>query len=215
MDVDDAANKGIGARFKVQGFPTIKVFDYGVKSDAKAYDYQGQRQQQDIVNFGNDLADKADIEPDVNEIFKQKVFDENCKGTTICVITFLPNIFDSNAGERNNYISTLKSVAKKNRKSPFNYFWLSAGDQLDLERQLGLGFGFPAVILVQPQKKKFGVMKSSFSAKSMNEFLGNIVTKGMSLQDLPGPIKFKKADKWDGKDAPVLEEEDYGEYEDL
>ena len=114
------------------------------------------------------MADKADIEPDVHEIFKQKVYDDNCKGTTICVITFLPNIFDSNASERNNYIENLKSVAKKNRKSPFNYFWLSAGDQLDLERQLGLGFGFPAVILVQPQKKKFGVMKSSFSAKNMN-----------------------------------------------
>jgi hypothetical protein len=80
------------------------------------------------------LADKADIEPDVYENFKQKVYDDNCKGTTICVITFLPNIFDSNANERNKYIETLKAVAKKNRKSPFNYFWLSAGDQLDLER---------------------------------------------------------------------------------
>jgi hypothetical protein len=39
-------------------------------------------------------------------------------------------------------------------------------------------------------------MKSSFSAKGMNEFLNGIITKGMSLQDLPGPIKFKKADKW-------------------
>jgi len=110
------------------------VFDYGFKSDPKAYVYNGARKEQDITSFGNDLADKADIEPEVTEIFKQKAYDENCKGTTICVITFLPNIFDSNANERNNYISTLKSVAKKNRKSPFNYFWLSAGDQLDLER---------------------------------------------------------------------------------
>ena len=150
MDVDDDKNKQIGSRFGVTGFPTIKVFDYGPKSDSKAYPYEGQRQAQDIVNFGNDLADKADIEPDVHEIFKQNVYDDNCKGTTICVITFLPNIFDSNANERNRYIDTLKNVAKKNRKQPFNYFWLSAGDQLDLERNLGLGFGFPAVILVQP-----------------------------------------------------------------
>jgi hypothetical protein len=69
--------------------------------------------------------------------------------------------------------------------------------------------------LVQPQKKKFGVMKSSFSQKSMNEFLSSILTRGMSLQPLPGDMKFKKADKWDGKDAPVLEEEDYGAYDDL
>ena len=50
----------------------------------------------------------------------------------------------------------------------------------------------------------------------MNEFLSSTLTKGMSLQSIPGgEIKFKKNDKWDGKDAPVLEEEDYGEYEDL
>jgi len=61
----------------------------------------------------------------------------------------------------------------------------------------------------------FGVMKSSFSAKSMNEFLSSTLTRGMSLDPLPGAMKFKKSDKWDGKDAPVLEEEDYGEYEDL
>jgi protein disulfide-isomerase A6 len=39
MDVDDATNKPIGARFGVQGFPTIKVFGYGEKSDSKASDY--------------------------------------------------------------------------------------------------------------------------------------------------------------------------------
>jgi hypothetical protein len=27
-------------------------------------------------------------------------------------------------------------------------------------------------------------------------------------------FKVKKADKWDGKDAPALEEEDYGDYGD-
>lgn len=43
MDVDEASNKGIGSRFDVKGFPTIKVFGYGAKSDAKAYDYQGAR----------------------------------------------------------------------------------------------------------------------------------------------------------------------------
>ena len=44
----------------------------------------------------------------------------------------------------------LKKVAKKNRKQPFVWFWLSAGDQLDLERDLNLGFGFPAAIAISP-----------------------------------------------------------------
>ena len=82
-------------------------------------------------------------------------------GSVSVSITFLPNILDSSAKERNDYLETLRSVSQKNRKNPFNYFWLSAGDQLDLERNLGLGFGFPAVVLVQPKKKQFGIMRSS------------------------------------------------------
>ena len=63
-------------------------------------------------------------------------------------MSFLPNIYDSNAKERKGYLSTINAVAKKNRKSPFRWFWLQAGDQLDLERELNLGFGFPAAIAI-------------------------------------------------------------------
>jgi len=42
----------------------------------------------------------------------------------ICVISFLPNIFDSNAAERSGYLSKISAVAKKNRRHPFVYFWL-------------------------------------------------------------------------------------------
>jgi hypothetical protein len=47
-------------------------------------------------------------------------------------------------------------------KHPFVFFWLSAGDQLDIERTLGLGFGFPAVMVIAPQKKMMATMRSSF-----------------------------------------------------
>jgi len=137
-------------RFGVQGFPTIKVFDYGPKSDSKAYPYNGERTASAITNFGAGLAEKADIEPDLHELYNQKIYDEECKGQVICVLSFLPNIFDSNAKERKGYIEMVKKVAKKNRRSPFKWFWLSAGDQLDTERQLNLGFGFPAVVVISP-----------------------------------------------------------------
>jgi hypothetical protein len=32
---------------------------------------------------------------------------------------------------------------------------------------------------------------------------------------LDKPLAFKKVDKWDGKDAAPLEEEDYGSYDEL
>jgi hypothetical protein len=161
-----------------------------------------------------DLAEKANIEPEVNELINQKVYTEECSGTVICMVSFLPNIYESNAKERNGYLDVIKSAAKKNRKQPFKWFWLGAGDQLDLERQLNLGFGFPALIAIAPQKKMIATMRSSFSAKNLNEFSSDLLIGKGGLETLTSQIKVKKVDKWDGKDAPVIEEEDLSMYDD-
>lgn len=76
--VDATVEKDLGQRFRVEGFPTIKVFDYGSKSDSKAYDYQGERTASGIVSFANDLLDRADIAPDVIQLTKQAQYDEEC-----------------------------------------------------------------------------------------------------------------------------------------
>lgn len=129
-------------------------------------------------------------------------------------MSFLPNIYDSNANERNKYIDIIKKVAKKNRKHSFEWFWLSAGDQLDLERDLGLGFGFPAVVAISPTKKMIATMRSSFSPENLNEFLSDLLIGRGGLASLSGPIKIKKAEAWNGEDAPPLEDDSYL-YEDL
>lgn len=116
------------------------------------------------------LADQANIEPEVYELLNQNVYDEECSGTVICMLNFLPNIFESNAAERNGYLESIKKAAKTNRKQPFKWFWLQAGDQLDLERQLNLGFGFPALVAIAPQKKMVATMRSSFSPQNLNDF---------------------------------------------
>lgn len=100
--VDATENEQLARRYGVQGYPTIKYFNYGDKAsaaDAKPYD--GARDAAAIKAFAADLLDKADVEPDLWELFNQKAYDDNCKGTTICVITFLPNIYESSASERN------------------------------------------------------------------------------------------------------------------
>ena len=100
-------------------------------------------------------------------------------------------------------------MAKKNRKAPFRWFWLQAGDQLDLERQLNLGFGFPAVIAVSPGKKRIATMRGSFSEDNLSTFLADVQLGKGGLQALPGEMTFKLADKWDGKDPQPLEELEY------
>jgi len=86
-----------------------------IKSVEGAKDYQGERTANAITAYGAGLAAKADIDPDVHELIKQNVYAENCNGPVICVINFLPNIYDSNTKERKDYIKMIKKVAKKNR----------------------------------------------------------------------------------------------------
>lgn len=74
------------------------------------------------------LLEKADIPPEIFELHKQNVFSDNCEGAKICIVAFLPNIYESSAVDRNAYIATIMEVAKANMKKPFTFFWLQAGD---------------------------------------------------------------------------------------
>ena len=151
-------------------------------------------------------------------MIKQKVYDNECKnaGQVICVLTFLPNIYDSSASERNNYLTSLTKVAKTQRSQPFNFFWLQSGDQLDLERKMNLGFGYPAVVAISPTKEVFATMRGSFNESNLNEFLTKVITGSAPTDKLfKGTMdEIKKADKWDGKDAaPIIEEPEEEEEE--
>lgn len=48
-------------------------------------------------------------------------------------------------------------------------------------------------------------MKGSFTEDNLSSFMNNLMTGGVPLDDLRTKPVFKKADKWDGKDAPPLE----------
>lgn len=66
--VDATVEKNLAQRFGISGFPTIKVFHYGSKSDSKAEEYQGPREAGGIVSYALDLVEKTDIEPELTEI---------------------------------------------------------------------------------------------------------------------------------------------------
>ncbi len=60
--VDATVETSLASRFGVQGYPTIKVFDYGEgKSDSRARNYEGSREASGIIAYANQLLDKADI----------------------------------------------------------------------------------------------------------------------------------------------------------
>ena len=78
---------------------------------------------------------------------------------------------------------------------------------MEIESQLNLGFGFPAVVAISPNKSKVSTLKGSFSDDKLSDFLADLMSGRVALDDLKQKkLTIKKADKWDGKDAkPIIE----------
>lgn len=51
--VDATVESGLAQRFGVSGYPTIKVFGYGTKSDSSAKPYEAGREAQDIIKYAS------------------------------------------------------------------------------------------------------------------------------------------------------------------
>ncbi len=48
----------------------------------------------------------------VDQLLSQDMMQENCiDKVTVCIVAFLPNIYDSSAAQRNGYIKDLKEVS--------------------------------------------------------------------------------------------------------
>ena len=82
---------------------------------------------------------------------------------------------------------------------------------MDLEKQLNLGFGFPAVVAISNSKNKVATMKASFNQENFSTFCNEVISGRVLLDDLKTKIVVKKADAWDGEDAKPIQEESYSD----
>ena len=109
--VDTTVHTKLGSRFKVQGYPTIKIFPPGPKTDAKAQNYDGPRDASGIVTIALEKLEKFGFTPNIDQIISNEQFKETCMDRTgVCIIGFLPIIEDSSVTERKRYIGVLKEV---------------------------------------------------------------------------------------------------------
>jgi protein disulfide-isomerase A6 len=127
--------------------------------------------------------------------------DEGCSKSSVCLLAFLPHISETGAKGRNNYLKTLKDIANKYKAKPVTYVWLEAGSQPALEELFGLGgFGYPSVVAMNAKKSRFALMRGSFSASSIGDFV-NALTLGREklskFNELPALQPYTA---WDGKD---------------
>ena len=134
--VDATEESELASMYKVQGYPTIKLFPGGAgKSFQSAIDYNGGRTITDIVSAVLAEVDRSGVPKPMPELISNQVMEKECSGQNhICVLAALPHILDSGASGRNNYKDVISKVAKSFRGSAFSFLWFEGTSQPELEQ---------------------------------------------------------------------------------
>merc|ERR1719453_1226843 len=146
----------------------------------------------------------------LEQLLSDADFRSEC-GSKTCILSFLPHILDGGAKVRNELLETLAAVRKtaNAEKVPVGFFWLQGGDQFEIEEKLTLQFGFPAVIVINLKKERYGIHRGTFDQESLKAFLRSLMIGKVPLHPLPkGLEKFPKNKPWDGKDGELPVEEE-------
>jgi len=206
--VDATVHNKLGNRFGVKGYPTIKLFAPGTKSDSTAQNWDGPREAPGIVSLALEKLEQFGFVPDVEQLTNENQLKEVCKDRTgICIITLLPHILESSAKQRKEYLDQLKEATKGSRGRPIYFLWAQGGDFFDYEDKLHLSFGYPAIVAVNYSKKKYAICKSAFGTENLKDFIQDLLLGKGQLMNLPELAKLKSVSEWNGLDAPKQEEE--------
>jgi len=208
--LDATQHAATAQRFQVQGYPTIKFFRAGAKDYSSAEDFQGGRTASDIIAFALELHSAAVEPPEVMELTSNKILEDNCNEKPLCIVSFLPDILDTQASGRNAYLKTLRELGDKYKAKLWGWVWTPAATHSKLEQALGVGgFGYPAMAVVNIRKKVFVILRGSFGKDGIDELLRSIaVGRGRTEKLSQGLPTIKDAEKWDGLDGKLPEEED-------
>lgn len=208
--LDCTAHTVTAGRFQVQGYPTLKYFPAGNKDTSSAEEYQGGRTADEIIAYALELHAESIDPPEILEITSNDVLAENCNNKPLCIVSFLPDILDTQAAGRNAYLNVLKELGEKYKKKQWGWLWTAAGVHGNLEQALGVGgFGYPAMAVVNVRKKVYILLRGSFGRDGIDELLKSIaVGRGRTEKlhnDLP---TISTTPAWDGKDGELPVEED-------
>jgi len=209
--LDATVNTGKANEYGVKGYPSIKYFGPGAKSDAEEYD--GGRTADDIVQWAMNKVTENIPAPEVKEIINEKILKSVCSDHPLCVVAVLPHILDCQSVCRKDYIKMLQDLGEKYKKKMWGWGWSEAVSQPEMEESLGIGgFGYPALAIVNSKKNVYSILRGSFSKEGIDEFLKEVSYGGRSVSTAPlRDSKLPKVvtiDPWDGKDGVLAVEED-------
>ncbi|VDM17356.1 unnamed protein product [Hydatigera taeniaeformis] len=204
--IDATVHTTLAGRYEIRGFPTIKYFKSG-----HIEEYNGMRSSESIVEFGLQKAELNRPPPKVNEITSNEVLHEACDDKQLCIIGFLPQLLDCQSKCRNDYLDVMQEAAKKHRGKDWGWLWSAARTHIELEEALQIGgFGYPTMVAINMRKQKFAVMHGPFAADGVRDFLYDL-SQGrgsVSLNSMLALPEIQSSSPWDGKDAPMVHEEE-------
>lgn len=193
--------KELVERYGVKGYPTIKVFNpRSITPEA----FNGPKEASAIKQVAMAKMEKYGIKGTLEQLVSEKYLETNCKKIAkICVIAVLPNINETTVSERNKNIETILDAVRYIHSSLFNYMWVQGGDYPDLEQKLGLTFGYPAVVAVSFVKRKFKIMRTSYTLDNVQEFMKSLMYERRDLETMPNILSLNDVNEWDGKEATL------------
>eukprot|EP00457_Paulinella_chromatophora_P010620 gb/GEZN01010730.1/.p1 GENE.gb/GEZN01010730.1/~~gb/GEZN01010730.1/.p1 ORF type:complete len:299 (+),score=46.09 gb/GEZN01010730.1/:62-958(+) len=200
--VDATQETQLAQKYGVNSYPTIKVFRNG-----EIEEYNGPREAEGIEKYVLENIWEGALEPvRVEELVDQQTFDSLCN-TKTCIIAVLPDILDTGAEGRNQFIATLTALATRARRDPFAFVWTAARAQPKLEDMVSIA-AYPSVIAVSGKKKRFAVMITAWTRPNLGDFLVELLT-GRAPTVPYDSLSLDTISAWDGKDGQVFEEEEF------
>jgi len=186
----------------VEGYPTLRFYD----NNGKMTPYNGNRDEAGFINFSRQMTGMGEAanptlkDLPVSQLVNQKKFDEYCveSKSSVCILAFLPHILDVTPEQRADNLKILEEVNKKNSGKPFNFLWSQGGDQFDFEDDMNLGMGYPTIVAMVANKKKFAVMRRSWSAENLTSFINALASNRehfYDIRELPKKLKTIEAYK--------------------
>lgn len=204
--IDASEYQSYAQKYGIKGFPTLKYFPAGPKTENDAKEYDNDRSAKGIFQWAKSRSSEVRPPPEVVQMTSEKILKELCGSSQLCVISVLPQLYDCQSDCRNRYISRLKEVANTFKSKQWAYLWVEANAQPDLETALDIGgFGYPALAAVNIRKMAYSLLRGPFSTEGITEFLKELSyghgqsapIKGAKLPEI------SKTDKWDGKDMEL------------
>lgn len=204
--IDASQYQSYAHKYGIKGFPTLKYFPAGQKTQDDAKDYNDERSPKGILQWAKNLAAEIRPPPELIQMTSEKILKDSCGTAQLCVLSFIPQLFDCQSDCRNRYIDRIKEVATTFKSKQWSYLWVEANSQPELEKALDIGgFGYPALAAVNIRKMAYSLLRGPFSTEGITEFL-----KELSYgQGKSAPIKgaklpeIKNTEPWDGKDMEL------------